>query len=123
MAGFKDLEIYQTSKYLAVKVHRLSLELPKFEKYEIGSQIRRSSISIAGNIAEGYGRQKYKEEFLRFLHFAQGSCNETESYVEILSEIYPNLHDLITVDQEYKKLGRRIANFIKYVQLNWQRKK
>ena len=46
MSGFKDLQIYQLAYQLAIQVHKLSLELPKFELYEQGSQIRRSSKSI-----------------------------------------------------------------------------
>ena len=74
MKGFKDLDIYQESKQLAIKVHKLTLNLPKIEKYEEGSQLRRSSKSIPSNIAEGYGRRKYRDEFSRFLYFALGSC-------------------------------------------------
>ena len=105
MAGFKDLEIYQTSKYLAVKVHRLSLELPKFEKYEIGSQIRRSSKSVKSNIVEGYGRRKYKQEYTRFLVFSLSSNDETIDHLETLfetgslqnEELYRSLHDKLVI--------------------------
>jgi len=55
----------------------MSLSLPKFEMYEEGSQIRRSSKSVSNNIVEGFGRRKYKQEFIRFLTFSLGSCDET----------------------------------------------
>ena len=77
MKNYRDLEVYQISYDLAVKIHELSLQLPKYEVYEEGSQIRRSSKSIAPCIAEGYGRRKYKAEFIKFLIYAHASCDET----------------------------------------------
>ena len=71
MSSFKDLEIYQLAFDLAIKVHYASLKLPKFELYEQGSQVRRSSKRIKDTIAEGYGRRKYKAEYIRYLIFAQ----------------------------------------------------
>ena len=59
MTGFKKLEIYNLAYQLALEVHQMSLKLPKYELYEQGSQVRRSSKSIKDNIAEGYGRNKY----------------------------------------------------------------
>ncbi|MEZ4906476.1 MAG: four helix bundle protein [Saprospiraceae bacterium] len=55
------------------------MQLPNYEMYEQGSQIRRSSKSIKDNIAEGYGRKKYKADFIKFLIFAHASCDETIS--------------------------------------------
>ncbi|MEA1896992.1 MAG: four helix bundle protein, partial [Bacteroidota bacterium] len=70
MKSFEDLEIYQMGFKLAIQVHEMSMKLPKYELYEQGSQVRRSSKRIKDTIAEGYGRRRYKEEFLRFLVFA-----------------------------------------------------
>ena len=62
--SYKDLEIFKLSKQLAVRTHEFTInELPKFEMYEEGSQIRRSSKSIVANIVEGFGRRVYKNEF------------------------------------------------------------
>ena len=60
MKSYKDVDIYKESKRLAVEVHKSSLSLPKFELYEQGSQIRRSSKAITTAIVEGYGRRRYK---------------------------------------------------------------
>ncbi len=70
MKSYKDLEVYQLSYDLAIEIHRMSLELPKYEIYEQGSQIRRSSKGIKDAIAEGYGRRRYKADFIRFLVYA-----------------------------------------------------
>ena len=68
MQSYKDLEIYRLSHDLAVKLHEMTLQdLPKFEMFEQGSQIRRSSKSIAATIVEGYGRKVYQQEFIRYL--------------------------------------------------------
>ena len=73
--SYKELEIYKLSMKLMGDVHTVSLnDLPKFEMYEEGSQIRRSSKSIVSNIVEGYGRRYYKKEFIKFLTYAAASC-------------------------------------------------
>ena len=52
--SFRDLKVYQKAYTSSLKIHEISLTLPDFEKYELGSQMRRASKSIAMNIAEGY---------------------------------------------------------------------
>lgn len=64
MKNYKGLDIYKISFSLSIQVHKQSLKLPKFELYEQGSQVRRSSKSIKDTIAEGYGRRRYKESEL-----------------------------------------------------------
>ncbi|PYI46183.1 MAG: four helix bundle protein, partial [Verrucomicrobia bacterium] len=72
--SYRDLEIWKLAKQIATAVHRMTLQdLPKFEMYEEGSQIRRSVKSVSANIVEGYGRRRYKQEFIRFLVFAHAS--------------------------------------------------
>ena len=66
--NYKNLEIWQLARELAVEIHKMTLtELPKFEMFEEGSQIRLSIKSVKSTIVEGYGRRRYKQEFLRFL--------------------------------------------------------
>jgi four helix bundle protein len=111
--SYEDLEIFALSKELVVKIHKISLEnLPKYEMYEEGSQIRRSSKSIVANIVEGYGRRRYKNDFLQFLTYAISSCDETKAHLEMLFETgslpEKEFHDLIA---GYKKLGAKLFNF------------
>jgi four helix bundle protein len=82
MSSYKDLEIYKLSYDLANRVHKASLKLPAFELYEQGSQIRRSSKSIRDTIVEGYGRRRYKAEFIRYLIYAQSSCDEATNQAQ-----------------------------------------
>ncbi len=57
MKSYRDLEIYIESKRLAIAVHKVSLILPKFELFEEGGQVRRSSKAVTAMIVEGYGRE------------------------------------------------------------------
>ena len=83
--NYRDLEIWKLARDLSAKVHRMTLEqLPKFEMYEEGSQIRRSMKSVKSNIVEGFGRRRYKQEFIRFLTYAHASCDETIDHLETL---------------------------------------
>ncbi|MBC8179018.1 MAG: four helix bundle protein [Desulfobacteraceae bacterium] len=112
--SYKDLEIYLLSKKLAVRVHKMTLDdLPKFEMFEEGSQIRRSSKSIVSNIVEGYGRRRYKNEFVRFLTYAVGSCDETKAHLEMLYETgsldKQNIFEQLIKD--YEEVGSKLFRF------------
>jgi len=120
MKSYKDLEIYQLACEYALKVHEMSMKLPRYELYEQGSQVRRSSKSIKDNIAEGYGRRRYKDEFVRFLIFAHSSCDETISQLHMISDIHFQDNPLTDLLKKYDKLGRKINRFIQYVENNWQ---
>jgi four helix bundle protein len=116
--SYRDLEVWQLARQSSVEIHEMNLRcLPKFELYEEGSQIRRSSKSVRSNIVEGYGRRGYKQEFIRFLTFALASCDETTDHLETLqetgslqdAEVYARLHDSLQV------LGKKLNNFIQSV--------
>ncbi len=111
--SYEDLEVYSLSKELAVKVHKMTLkDLPKFEMYEEGSQIRRSSKSIVSNIVEGFGRRRYKKEFIQFLTYAISSCDETKVHLEVLYETESLKKDIFEVlFHRYKELGAKLYNF------------
>ncbi|MFY7901161.1 MAG: four helix bundle protein [Chitinophagaceae bacterium] len=71
MKSYKDLNIYKEARALAIEIHQLSLHLPKFELFEEGSQIRKSSKAVSSAIVEGYARRRYKADFIKFLVYAQ----------------------------------------------------
>lgn len=110
MKSYRDLEIYQNAYRLAVKVHRMSLTLPKYEIYEQGSQVRRSTKSIKDNIVEGYGRKRYKQEFVRYLVFAHASCDEAISQLTMIDEIHFESKGLADLISEYEILGERFIS-------------
>lgn len=120
MKSYKDLEIYEMAYEYALEVHTMTMKLPKYELYEQGSQIRRASKSIKNNIAEGYGRRRYKDEFVRFLIFAHSSCDETISQLNMISDLHFADNPLTDLLTKYDKLGRKLNSFIQYVEENWQ---
>jgi S23 ribosomal protein. len=120
MNSYRDLEIYRLAFELAVKVHKATLELPKFEVFEQGSQIRRSSKSVKDQIAEGYGRRRYNAEYLKFLIYSHSSCDESLSQLEMLKNLYPELTEFSSLTSEYEVLGRKINSYIDYVDNNWR---
>ncbi len=74
---FTDLVVYQKAYEKSLEIHRETLKYPKYEQYELGSQMRRASKGICANIAEGFGKQNVsKLEFKRFLLMAMGSADE-----------------------------------------------
>ncbi len=121
MKSYTDLEIYKLAYKLAIDVHKLSLQLPKYELYEQGSQVRRSSKRIKDTIAEGFGRRRYKVEFIRYLIFAQASCDEVSSQLNMISDIYFPDKPLTKLMNEYDILGKKINKFIQYVENNWNK--
>lgn len=118
MKSYRDLEIYKFSYNLAVQVHKMTLTLPSYEMYEQGSQVRRSTKSIKDNIVEGYGRNSYKNEFIRFLVYSHSSCDEAISQLTMINEIHFESKGLIEIS-EYDILGRKISKFIDYVEKHW----
>jgi four helix bundle protein len=119
MSGCKELEIYRIAFDLSIEVHHASLKLPKFELFEQGSQIRRSSKSVKDTISEGYGRRRYKPEYIKYLVYSQASCDETINHLETLIVLYPDIQDFFDMIPEYNVLGRKINSYIIWVENNW----
>jgi len=76
--GFEDLEFYQLAAQVLQEVYRVVKRLPVEERYNLADQMRRASLRVGLNIAEGYGRYHYLDS-LRFYYFARGSLDETLS--------------------------------------------
>jgi len=120
MKSYRDLEIYSESKRLAIEIHKITLALPKHELYEEGSQIRRSSKSVTSNIVEGYGRRRYKGDFIKYLTYSQAECDETMVHLDFLFETgsWPDEAKHLAILQDYQGLSRRINKFIQWVEKN-----
>jgi four helix bundle protein len=124
MKSYKDLEIYIQSYELAVKVHRYSLTLPQYEIYEEGGQIRKSSKGITACIVEGYGRRRYKAEFIKFLVYAHASYDETILHLSFLRDTHPTDESKVSaLIDSYEELGRKMNRFIAYVEREWNSKR
>ncbi len=115
--GYKKLKIYQVAHNLAIRIHKMSLNLPKFEMFEEGSQIRRSSKSVSSNIVEGYALRRYSQEYIHYLVRALGSSLETVEHLEFLLET-GSLTDRTLGDtllEEYEELNSMLYRFIESV--------
>ncbi len=86
MHNIENLKIWKKSIELSKKVYKITETLPNDEKYELISQIKRSSVSIASNIAEGAGRNSNKE-FCHFLGIANGSAYELQTQLILCREL------------------------------------
>ena len=80
--SYKEQFVWQKAIDLSVRCYKLTEYFPKTEIYGMTSQIRRCSVSIASNIAEGYGR-KGKKEYINFLYIALGSARELDTQLII----------------------------------------
>ncbi|EDP97369.1 four helix bundle protein [Kordia algicida OT-1] len=120
--SYRDLHIYKKAFKLSLETHEISLSLPKYELYEQGSQVRRSSKSITANIVEGYGRKRYKADFIKFLVYAQASCDETINHLHCIAKIHNKESEINSILKEYDILGRQINKFITYVDEKWNYK-
>lgn len=116
--SYKNLEIWKLAREVVVEVHQMSLKLPSFELYEEGQQIRRSTKSVKSNIVEGYGRKKYKQEYVRFVIYALASNDESIDHLETLfetgslkdEEVFRGIH------QKMNRLGKMINNFLQVLE-------
>jgi four helix bundle protein len=113
MKDFRKLQMWEKAHSLALGIYGASEKFPREEIYGLMSQIRRASVSIPTNIAEGCGRSGI-QEFIHFLHIALGSASEVE-YLLLLSKDlqyignsdYSKLSDLVV------EIKRMLASFIK----------
>ena len=121
--SYKKLHVWQLSQKSVIDIHKMSLQLPAFERYETGSQIRRSSKSVKSNIVEGYGRRRYIKEYIRFLIFAQASNDETLDHLETLylTGSLSEKETFMEIKSTLVLLGKKLNMFIqKLGQNNYQ---
>ena len=116
--SYKKLEIWQLAREVVIEIHKLTLTLPKFEMFEEGQQIRRSSKSVKSTIVEGYGRQRYKSDYIKFLVYAHASNDETIDHLETLFETGTLTDEKIfkALLQKLDLLGRKLNTFIQAVE-------
>lgn len=90
---FRELDAYKEGKKLIKEVYRLLKKFPKEEQYAMCDQLRRAAISITSNIAEGSGRNSFKEK-VHFLEFSYGSLMEVLSQMDVACDL-----EYITVEE------------------------
>jgi four helix bundle protein len=110
MKSYRDLEVYKVSKSLAIDIHKMTMTLPKFEMFEEGNQIRRSAKAVTSLIVEGYGRRRYKSDFIKYLVYAQAECDETIVHLEFLYETRSLQYKILyeQIKESYTSLSKQI---------------
>ena len=113
--SFRDLIVWQKAHALVLSVYRESKFFPKEELFGLVSQMRRSAVSVAANIAEGF-KKKGKPDKLRFLNISQGSLSETEYYTILSKDLkYCETNDLMIMTNE---VGRLLESYMKAISNN-----
>jgi four helix bundle protein len=106
----KDLDAWQRALSLAEETYRVTREFPSDERFGLVSQMRRASVSILSNIAEGAARRS-RAEFLQFLYIARGSLAEIEAQTTLALRLQmsPNLRKL---EKEILRVGQLLSGLI-----------
>ncbi len=112
--GFEDLDAYKLALKIVDEAYRVSKSLPAEEKYNLASQMRRASISITLNIAEGYGRYHYLDT-LRFYYIARGSLEEVLSAFIVCDKLGYTKGKLESQRQLHGNAIRALNGYIRYV--------
>ena len=114
--NFKNLNIWKLALDLANEVYNLTDQFPKNEEFGLKSQLRRCSVSVASNIAEGSSRSSNKD-FNRFLEISLGSLYELQTQIIISSNRnYFDLEKLDNIENKIIELQRMISGFQKTLQ-------
>ena len=116
--SYKDLQIWQRSIELCNAIYQLSSSFPKEEIYGITNQMRRCSVSIPSNIAEGFGRSN--KSYINFLHISRGSLYELDTQVTLVKKLNltSNEESISFIEQEIIELGKMINSFINTLKEN-----
>lgn len=110
---YRKLLVYQRSKDFVKQVYCLLKLFPKEEQYALCDQLRRASISIASNIAEGMGRSSFREQ-VHFIEIAYGSLNEVMCQLELSEELgYITIKDLQNLEVQYEEIARMLSGLRK----------
>ncbi len=106
MRNFRKYEVWKKSHHFTIEIYKITKKFPQEEKFGLISQIRRASLSIPTNIAEGTARVSEKE-FAHFLNIASGSASEVEYLIEFSKDM-----EYISIE-EYENLNIRIVEIRK----------
>ena len=109
---FEDLPVWKSAKDLAVKIYQTTKNQKFRRDYSLVDQIRRASISVSSNIAEGFERGSRKE-LIQFLYIAKGSLGEVRSQLQVCSELgYINEENFSLLLQQTYDLSKQLGAFI-----------
>ena len=111
MNQYQNLKVWQKAREMAVILYRVTTTFPKEEQFGLTSQLRRSAVSVASNIAEGAGRNT-KGEFIQFLGIATGSAYELETQLLIANDLsYLDSNSFNKIHQMVQEITKMLYNF------------
>ena len=113
LKGHRDLKVYQLAYKLAIEIFNASKSFPKEEKYSLTDQIRRSSRSIAANVAEGFRKRQYPKMFVSKLADADGEATETQVWLDFARDceyLLPARH--LELIKGYEEVGKMLGTMM-----------
>lgn len=112
MRNFRELKVWEKAHHLTLGVYKASQSFPRDEIYGLTSQIRRSSVSVPANIAEGCGRDG-DAELARFLQIAMGSASELDYHLQLARDLnLLNSSDYAQLTSEVGEVKRMLTSFV-----------
>ena len=112
---FEDLEVYKAAREFRKAMYAMTRRLPDFEKYDLASQIRRASVSLTNNMAEGHGRYHYPDQIRFFLH-SRGSLEELVDDLNVcLDENYVSSDEVAKRKEEARSVLALINGYLRYL--------
>ena len=112
MHRYRDLEIWKSSRKFCSSIYTVTAKFPEVEKFGLISQLRRASVSVPSNIAEGSAKSSDKD-FLRFLEISLGSCFEMETQLLVSNDV--GFLSQVDLDDLMKELERNIQMISKFM--------
>ena len=110
--GYRDLVVWKRGIALVPVIYRLAARFPKHELYALADQLRRASVSIPANIAEGQAR-RHRKEFLQHLSIARGSLAELNTLLVVAAELgYVDAGELTDLESQLNEIGRPLQGLI-----------
>jgi four helix bundle protein len=113
LRGHRDLKVFQLAYELAMEIFHLSKTFPREEVYSLTDQIRRSSRSVAANLAEGFRKRRYPNMFVNKMTDCDGEATETQVWLDFALDcgyLSRENHDRLILG--YEEVGRMLAGMI-----------
>ncbi len=108
--SFRDLEVYQEGLELVSQIYALGDELPANQQRSLADQMRRASVSVPANIAEGYSKKRSTKDFRAYLDTALGSCNEVSALLDVCQKVgYLSAEQWQQLTRQCTRLAKRIS--------------
>jgi four helix bundle protein len=122
LMSYRNLQIWILAREIVIGVHEMTMKLPKFEMYEEGSQIRKSSKTTKATIVEGYGRRRYKQDWIKFIVYAISSNDETLDHLENLWDTKSLTDQMIfmSLKNKIETLGKMLTKFLQAIEQEHQ---